>query len=413
MTFKTKGGFEITYSWEQLGDAMINAAKKEFDRHEALNKAYREDSEKYGALYLALRDGRTVYLNRTDDSDKKYTNYRLESGEEHTIEISGAKYHSTLFAADDENGERVQLNNFGSGNYYNIIHTLLDDDVRGRYEVSSIEREPVFKVEKDDTLDSEAVLKSYIKSNGDLLPGEILYSGSTENCDKYAEWLRLGENSQAEIKGIYRAKLDEEHTVSENVSQGDFSRLVKDEDTIFDWSKYVALEAHSAFERIIREKNVKIDTNVVVSLSPKAENSSDYVLEIGIKPCTENNQLYFAIEYNLRNKKTEKITEVGTYFVDTDGVMIAGHSGHLPDYKTFRAMVEANTATAVDKIRELKAENVSPVTQNSEEYSDKKVSPVTRELSIGDQFRNTATGEVSKVTELRGYKRNAAAARGT
>lgn len=219
MTFKTEGGFEVTYSWEQLGDAMINAAKKEFDRHEALNKAYREDSEKYGTLYLALRDGRTVYLNRTDDSDKKYTNYRLESGEEHTIEISGAKYHSTLFAADDENGERVQLNNFGSGNYYNIIHSLLEDNVRGCYEVSSIEREPVFKVEKENALESEAVLKSYIKSNGDLFPSEILYAGSTEDCEKYAEWLRLGENSQAEIKGIYRAKLNEERAASENVSQ--------------------------------------------------------------------------------------------------------------------------------------------------------------------------------------------------
>lgn len=122
---------------------------------------------------------------------------------------------------------------------------------------------------------------------------------------------------------------------------------------LFDWSKYAAFGAHSAFERIIREKNTEIDTNVKISLSPKAEYLTDYTLEIGIKPCTEDNQLYFAIEYNLRNEKTEKITEVGTYFVDTDDVMIAGHSGHLPDYETFRAMVEANTAKAVDRIREL------------------------------------------------------------
>ena len=235
MTFKTKGGFEITYSWEQLGDAMITAARKEYDRHEALDRAYREDGEKYGNLYLALRDGRTVYLNRVDNSNNTHTNYRLESGKEHTIEIGrGVKYHSTLFFADNKNGESVQLNDFGSGNYYNIIHTLLEDDARGRYEVSSIEREPVFKVEKDDTLDSEAVLKSYIKSNGDLLPGEILYSGSTENCEKYAEWLRLGENSQAEIKGIYQAKLNEERAASENVSQGDFSHSVTRELSIGD-----------------------------------------------------------------------------------------------------------------------------------------------------------------------------------
>lgn len=364
MAFKTKGGFEITYSWEQLGGAMITAARKEFDRHEALNKAYREDGEKYGNLYLALRDGRTVYLNRADDSNKTHTNYRLESGEEHTIEIgSGVKYHSTLFVADDKNGERVQLNDFGSGNYYNIIHTLLENGVRGHYEVSSIEREPIFKVETGNAIDGEANLKSYIKSNGDLLPGEILYSGSAKDCEKYAEWLRLGGNSQAEIKGIYRAKLDEEHTVSENVSQGDFSRLVKDEDTIFDWSKYAALGVHSAFERIIHEKNVNIDTNVIVSLSPKAEDLSDYALEIGIKPCVQGNQLYYAIGYNLRNEKTEKITEVGSYFVDTDGVMNAGHSEHLPNYETFRTMVEVKAAKAVDKIREmLKQESEQSIT---------------------------------------------------
>lgn len=33
MTFRTKGGFEITHSWEKLGDALITAAKQEFDRH--------------------------------------------------------------------------------------------------------------------------------------------------------------------------------------------------------------------------------------------------------------------------------------------------------------------------------------------------------------------------------------------
>ncbi|MDE7193495.1 MAG: hypothetical protein K2O14_05940, partial [Oscillospiraceae bacterium] len=127
---------------------------------------------------------------------------------------------------------------------------------------------------------------------------------------------------------------------------------IKDEDTIFDWSKYTALGAHSAYERIIREKKVNIDTNVIVSLSPKAEDLSDYALEIGIKPCTQGNQLYFAIGYNLRNEKTEKITEVGAYFVDTDSVMIAGHSEHLPDYERFRAMVERNAVKVIEKIRE-------------------------------------------------------------
>ncbi|MGN0678922.1 MAG: YodL domain-containing protein, partial [Oscillospiraceae bacterium] len=38
MTFRTEGGFEITYSWEALGNALIVAARKEFDRHEELDR---------------------------------------------------------------------------------------------------------------------------------------------------------------------------------------------------------------------------------------------------------------------------------------------------------------------------------------------------------------------------------------
>lgn len=40
MTFRTKGGFEITHSWETLGEALITAARQEFDRHERLDREY-------------------------------------------------------------------------------------------------------------------------------------------------------------------------------------------------------------------------------------------------------------------------------------------------------------------------------------------------------------------------------------
>ena len=127
---------------------------------------------------------------------------------------------------------------------------------------------------------------------------------------------------------------------------------IKDEDTILDWSKYAAAGVHSTFERIIREKNTEIDTNVKISLLPKAEDLSDYTLEIGIEPRAEDNQLYFAIKYDFRNEKTEKLTEVGVLFVDTDGVMFAAHWDHLPDYEKLRTWVEKDVAKAVNKIRE-------------------------------------------------------------
>ena len=165
-----------------------------------------------------------------------------------------------------------------------------------------------------------------------------------------------------------------EHSVifkDEEFSAAEPNRI-KDEDTFFEWSKYVAFGAHSGYERIIREKNTAIDTNVKILLSPKAEDLSDYVLEIGIEPCTQGNELYYAIKYNLRNEKTDKITEVGMCPVDTEGVMIAGHWGHLPDYETFRAMVERNATNVIDKIREQQKQEKEQ-SENARERSPEEI----------------------------------------
>ena len=40
MTFRTKGGFEVSHTWEALGNALITASKQEFDRHEQLDREY-------------------------------------------------------------------------------------------------------------------------------------------------------------------------------------------------------------------------------------------------------------------------------------------------------------------------------------------------------------------------------------
>ena len=40
MTFRTKGGFEVSHTWESLGNALITAARQEFDRHEQLDREY-------------------------------------------------------------------------------------------------------------------------------------------------------------------------------------------------------------------------------------------------------------------------------------------------------------------------------------------------------------------------------------
>ena len=78
ITFRTKGGFEITHSWETLGEALITAARKEFDRHEELDRQYREQEEKSKAAekpsestihFGLLGNGITCYDVSRQDKD--------------------------------------------------------------------------------------------------------------------------------------------------------------------------------------------------------------------------------------------------------------------------------------------------------------------------------------------------------
>lgn len=66
MTFGTQGGFEISYSWEQLGGAMIFAARKEYARHEMWDRAC-EISE----IINAVRDGKTAKISEKSDNHEE------------------------------------------------------------------------------------------------------------------------------------------------------------------------------------------------------------------------------------------------------------------------------------------------------------------------------------------------------
>ena len=198
VTFSTKGGFEVRYTWKELGDTLIAAALKEVERHKELDRQYREDLEQNGSLYLALRDRRTIYLNKISGlNNANYTDFRLEYEGE-----------STKLTAANENNERVDIRTFGVGNYHNIIHSLLDESDTptyiNRFEVTGIEREPVFKVEANPDSRGEAFIQAYEKTENDtLIPRDILYFGTFEKCNEYAEDLRLGKVSQEWVKNVY------------------------------------------------------------------------------------------------------------------------------------------------------------------------------------------------------------------
>ncbi len=71
MTFRTKGGFEITHSWETLGDALITAARQEFDRHEELDRYDRQQREQDNIGEQLTLGATTTETNVIDDFKSK------------------------------------------------------------------------------------------------------------------------------------------------------------------------------------------------------------------------------------------------------------------------------------------------------------------------------------------------------
>lgn len=103
MTFRTKGGFEITHSWETLGEALITAARQEFDRHEELDRQYREKEEKAKAAEEA------PYVTVTPFSKVDFAKIGLDSNKHYTIPEFNEAYANAekLYTADESNSMRV------------------------------------------------------------------------------------------------------------------------------------------------------------------------------------------------------------------------------------------------------------------------------------------------------------------
>ncbi|MDY4587020.1 MAG: hypothetical protein SPD47_01080, partial [Oscillospiraceae bacterium] len=103
MTFRTKGGFEITHSWETLGEALITAARQEFDRHEELDRQYREQEEKAKAAEEA------PYVTVTPFSKVNFAEIGLDSDKHYSIPDFNEAYANAekLYTADESNSMRV------------------------------------------------------------------------------------------------------------------------------------------------------------------------------------------------------------------------------------------------------------------------------------------------------------------
>lgn len=107
MNFKTKGGFEITYSWEQLGEAMITAARNEYERHETLDRA-----TELTDIIEEVRKGKTAAITeKAEEQGVIVENARKKTFGNITLKFDNDRgFHLT---ADTENERGAVITVFG------------------------------------------------------------------------------------------------------------------------------------------------------------------------------------------------------------------------------------------------------------------------------------------------------------
>ena len=136
ITFRTKGGFEITHSWETLGEALITAARQEFDRHEELDRQYREQEEKAKSAEEA------PYVTVSSFSNVDFSAIGLDSDRHYTIPEFNEAYANAekLYIADESNAMKIETIavtlHFGNKEYnylpmigaeYGTLSEIMDD----------------------------------------------------------------------------------------------------------------------------------------------------------------------------------------------------------------------------------------------------------------------------------------------
>ena len=139
MTFRTKGGFEVSHTWEALGNALITAARQEFDRHEQLDRAYSLNEtvqeEKAWTPYI-ISDLKTWADNSTErasleryntfeEAKARFDELRIQQyNSEETRNADGIPYARLTLGIETKNGA-VDIIHVREGQNY-----LVDDFTR-------------------------------------------------------------------------------------------------------------------------------------------------------------------------------------------------------------------------------------------------------------------------------------------
>ncbi|MGN0678647.1 MAG: YodL domain-containing protein, partial [Oscillospiraceae bacterium] len=127
MTFRTKGGFEITHSWETLGEALITAARQEFDRHEQLEKLEQSSVEQSQATEQGIEQTHSEQLTFIEENAEEYKEdeeFALNVGDK--IELDDGVFEITEIS-DNTDDTKYQLRDLGSN--YPIFRVMYETEL--------------------------------------------------------------------------------------------------------------------------------------------------------------------------------------------------------------------------------------------------------------------------------------------
>lgn len=110
MTFSTNGGFSVSYTWEELGEALINVASAEYERHKNIEKEYEKflaENKEFFTLFDNRKDIPVIIKNSAEfdyyrTAEHGYTNLRLHFKE----------HEGYLLQADNAENECVTIHNY-------------------------------------------------------------------------------------------------------------------------------------------------------------------------------------------------------------------------------------------------------------------------------------------------------------
>ena len=215
ITFRTNGGFEVTHSWETLGNALITAARKEFDRHEELDRQLGAQEETPETTVEPVHDT-ADFEEIPDEMLRDYPATPDEPDESIQMSLFGDFDEDTtekkiICGVDVEAALKQDLIRHGSG-----------------FEDGKFRIEEYYKLHKGDTTDFPKFLSNEFGTGGHSGEGNIYMSD--HDSKGICLTLKLDNGEQTKVNFSWKKVADRIASLIDNnefITQADIDRRIK------------------------------------------------------------------------------------------------------------------------------------------------------------------------------------------